>query len=163
MLIIVNGNIASGKSSLCAELHTVLGWPVLAVDDYRRRHNPANTFEGERLAIEQLIRDVQVSDNAIVEITSANGNLERILTAHPGPSMLVLVACSLAECLQRHEQRIANGYIMPPFPWKKTSIQDSIAYLDMAIGLLEHDVILPSLFHTPDAMARLVVANMPTT
>lgn len=161
MIVVLNGNIASGKSAVCEALARRIGWPVISLDALRRRHNQANTMDGEMAVLAEMTRQIRDADNAIVEITSANTNYSRMLDAHSGPAVLVHIHCPADECQRRHRSRMARGYELPPFPYRKRgSIEDSIFELDTIISLMDHDLYYDSTLDSADTIADALASDI---
>lgn len=154
MIVVLNGNISSGKSAVAAELGSRLGWPVVSIDQMRRLHNPGNTRDGELDALDAMRHAIATEDNAIVEITSANSHMQRLIEAHSGASLLVLIHCPPDECCVRHRRRMDRGYELPPFPYRKSgTIEDSIYELDAIIDMLDHDLRFESMLDSASTIA----------
>lgn len=163
MIVVLNGNIASGKSAVASALAEHLQWPVLALDDFRRQHNASNTMDGEMESLRLLQIAIRNHANAIVEITSANANWPRMLEAHPGPAVLVHIHCPADECCARHHRRMERGYRLPPFPYRKRgAIDDSIYELDTIIGLMDHDLYYDSTLDSADTIAAQLASDLHT-
>lgn len=161
MIVVVNGNIASGKSAVCDALSARIGWTVISLDTLRRRHNQANTMDGEMAVLTEMTRLIREVHNAIVEITSANANYSRMLEAHPGPAVLVHIHCPADECQRRHRSRMARGYELPPFPYRKRgSIEDSIFEMDTIISLMDHDLYYDSTLDSADTIADALAGDL---
>jgi len=155
-LILLNGNIASGKSSTAAEL-AKLGYEVISIDELRRKHNPNATYEGERLAIEKLLHQVHViMKDTVVEITSASKYYEDIIKLHDGPLTIVTLRCPVSECTYRYTQRAARGYKMPPMPYQHFNVMQSIRDIAAIIEPLECDLDISSFDNTPHEIAQQI-------
>lgn len=163
MIIVLNGNIASGKSAIAQALARHIGWPIISLDDLRRQHNTANTMDGELAVLSHMQHAIRETPNAIVEVTSANANYPRIIDAHPGPAVLVHVHCPADECQARHRRRMASGYELPPFPYRKRgSIEDSIFELDTIISLMDHDLWYDTTLDSAATIAETLAADIAT-
>lgn len=138
MLIWLNGNIGSGKSTVAQAIRHLSGWPVFALDSYRHRDNPEATVAGDRQALANMMIDLgQYKQHAIMEMTSFNQRAEEVLEAYPGATWMVLLKCPARVCLDRHRNRILAGYRLPPWPYR-TEITTSIQRMDESLRTLEH-------------------------
>jgi hypothetical protein len=92
----------------------------------------------------------------ILEITSGNRHLDRLIMAHPGPCLLVLLHCPEAVCMARAAARQHEGYTYPPVPWINGDIMASIRYLSGILPLLEHDLTLDTTTLSPEQIAGAI-------
>jgi adenylate kinase family enzyme len=160
MLILINGNIAAGKSEVSRHLAALRGWPIASMDDLRREHSDG-TWAGEALAMARLIDMVARTRHVIVEITSGNRHMDGIIMAHTDQAFFVLLDTPAATCLERVRQRREEGYRWPPVPWPAGNVEDSVHYLEGIVRLLEHDLHIPTAGMSPREIADHIDKHLP--
>jgi hypothetical protein len=140
MLISITGNIASGKSRLTRiikEHHP--SYRVASIDRYRHRCNPEGTEQGENRAWEMMIRNIRKGGNIIMEQTGVGQHYEKCLAAYPGKVYTIMVICPTDQCLRNHNERMSQGYEMPPL-WFSRDISEGIEHINLMMDLISPDL-----------------------
>ena len=124
MRILVFGNINAGKSTIVSELLKVIPeTPVLSIDNYRRQHGDG-THGGDVLAMDQFVRHVAESCDAIVECTGLGPLGHKLHDTLPAKEALVLhVVAPLEECLARIAKK---DFALTPYPPFSEILPDTI-------------------------------------
>ena len=158
-LIIIFGNMGSGKSTLCAALAAVLpDFTSLGMDDYRRsvrdEHPDRNAFWIEREAEKQCAEALSENADMIWETTGASRFFLREwrrLRTHREVVMIRL-ECALDTCRNRVYARGENG-IRLPFA---KELNQTLGHIDDANSVLPADLVLDSEALPPEALAKAV-------
>lgn len=132
--IIVFGNIASGKSSICRELMPTLSkynYTYINLDDFRRKGTgDLIKFTSERTAQAACFAEIKRSEKILLETTAASRfHIRAVAELRATGKNIVWIHADASPrvCLQRHERRMREGYVLPPFPYK-FEISKSIYY-----------------------------------
>lgn len=123
MKILIIGNIASGKTTLC---NRILGnspsYIYMAIDDYRRRYGNGN-ISGEEASVSKFIEDILNRKDCIVEF-SGLGNIAESLRKEllKKNEKAVLFICNRTddECITSSRER---DYSLIPYPAEYSSIE----------------------------------------
>lgn len=138
MLVLVVGNINSGKSHAVRLIQKILPeYPVLSIDEYRKKYGDG-TIEAEVKTRERFVNDVAASTDAIVEL-SGMGPLGTMLESIiPSKRSLVIhVAEDVEVCLSR---LACKDFSTIPYPTVEERLEDTIVRIDHEIkeGSLHH-------------------------
>jgi len=130
--IVVFGNLASGKSSFCKELLTILPkYKYVCLDEIRvnlfDKFPNKNIFDREALAKEECKNSILNSQFVIYESTGTSqffNQLKPRIKAH-FKSIFIFINCPDYECRFRFERRKQNGYFsIQPAVKKSISISE---------------------------------------
>lgn len=156
MIIFIVGNIASGKTTTCLELVKIMPDHLyISIDDFRRELNKSKSAGGENLAQIRFIQQIRCRKNLIVETTGTGRHWQNyIAAAKRWDYLIVRLNCLSETCLQRSQQRSANGYILPPIPsdWILGNMAMSIDWMNTRIPQAE--LILNSELFSPKDIAK---------
>jgi shikimate kinase len=115
MLIMIIGNMASGKTTLGLALQDSLpGYKFINIDDYRRKYNIFFTPEGEDNAQRHFIEDLRKIKNVIAECTGT-GKWYPYYFCHD-QHLTIMHKSNVSTCKKRHAERTKKGYQLPPIP-----------------------------------------------
>lgn len=142
MIIVIAGNIASGKSTLANYMADKLNIPIIGIDKYRSH------CRAEYESRQAMLQDIKLYPSLIYETTTANlvhpsvlGELQKKGT----PIFTILVLCSPETCLERYRQRPIDLNNLPHF-----DTQTSINHIDRYLRRVSADFIYPSEQTTPE-------------
>jgi adenylate kinase family enzyme len=124
-LILVIGNVGSGKSTIRAGLAKALGWKRAGIDDARRAHSDG-TPAGEAAAWTVFLRSLQSGEPLVAEF-SGSGHLASLvsLAVKPRPFRVLFLNASNACC----RARIAGRTDRPPYPDFGVSLESLVTEL----------------------------------
>ncbi|MGB0521419.1 MAG: AAA family ATPase [Flammeovirgaceae bacterium] len=154
LVIIIAGNIASGKSSLAKVLAQKLaGFTILSMDAERWASS------GEGLAREQaaghaLLQKLLQHERIIYETTAFGKNYQvamRLLAKEKAKLVQLKLHCHPDECLRRYRER---GY-HPPMPFQ-FEIEDSLWKIHANLQRVP-GITLDSQQHSPEALATQIL------
>lgn len=103
MKLLIFGNIASGKSTLCALLQSRLeGFEYISVDNFRRKFGDG-TLSAELLALKQFQLSIQPGANQVIEAMGFGRTAELISNQIPKdePVLMVILTTPYEVCLER--------------------------------------------------------------
>lgn len=143
LLISIIGNICTGKSAVCRQLHKQLNIPYFSIDEYRRMHN-AHTIDSEWRAWDELINDISHEYTAILESSGTSVNLEDIYGKFDKVVVIKLSAPS-DEIAQRFAERVSDpDYIPVPFFGRKDNekLTDIVARMEYKLQDVHADYIM---------------------
>jgi len=124
-LILVIGNVGSGKSTVGAGLAEALGWRHTGIDGARRAHGDGSPA-GEAAAWSAFLRFLQSGEPVVAEC-SGSGHLASLvrLAIKPRPFRVLVLDASDACC----RARIAGRTDLPPYPDFGVSLESLIPEL----------------------------------
>jgi predicted kinase len=138
-LIIIFGNIASGKSTFCEALKIVVqgDYKHICLDEYRLKYaNTPNMFpiERERAAEKDCLNALLNTQNVIWETTFitrfAKNAYAQIKQQGDVDQTLIRIKCPAHICLQRFYLRQYNGHNAVKPPFNKKDIHQVITDID---------------------------------
>lgn len=141
MLIVIAGNIATGKTTLINQLKKMINFDVLSIDDVRRIYNKNGTMSGEKLSWDILIDQLRLGGNYILEMTGASQHFYRCLAAYPGSTLICVLHSEKETILKNISKRKNSGYTLPPMPYKFKNIDESISSIQMKIDMFNADIV----------------------
>lgn len=116
-VILVVGKPGSGKSTLIGRLQSLLGWPVLAIDDYRQAGGRDWPW---------LVRDVAcLTTPALVEAVLFHPHLRPVLARHDAGVIEVVCDEQVRRDRVRHTQWSHQHNWNPRYDWHDKRIVDS--------------------------------------
>jgi deoxyadenosine/deoxycytidine kinase len=121
MIILLFGNIGSGKTTLANELKKELGYEYLAIDDFRRKFGD-NTVSGEHFSRDSFIAQSVGKSNVIIELLGVGtltDKLFELLKKNLIPKLVAVLDVPREICLSRLDSRIWDI----PFPGEFGSFQ----------------------------------------
>ena len=128
VLLVIIGNIASGKSTLINTVkERVRGFVFYSIDQYRSQYKAIDPTTDKR-AWDLLIKDVSNTERAIVECSGTSKYFDTLINSFSGKVVVIKIECSVKTCIQREKLRIQHGYIKPLF--SSYDIEESIRYID---------------------------------
>ena len=140
MLIVITGNIASGKSTLAKKLKSSTGYQLLSIDQYRKRHNRSNCHIGESQAWHHLIKHIKKGGNLILEMTGTGKHYEKCLLHYDGPQIVIKMKTSADQCKINHDRRLKKGYKLPPMPFERP-INEQIDTVEILLQMVDYDIL----------------------
>lgn len=132
MLVLVVGNINSGKSHAVRLIQKILPeYPVLAIDEYRKKYGDG-TIEAEVKTRERFVHDAAAHTNAIVEL-SGMGPLGTMLESIIPHKQFVVVHIeeNLEVCLTRLASKDFDSI---PYPKYGETLENTIERIDKEIA-----------------------------
>lgn len=154
MLIVITGNIASGKSTLAKEIKKATGFQLLSIDDYRKRHNRSNCDIGESQAWYHLIKHIKKGGNLILELTGTGQHYEKCLLHYSGHKIVIMMPTDAETCKKNHLRRMKRGYKMPPMPFEN-SIVEQIDTVDILLKMVDYDILFDNNISTKELIGLL--------
>ena len=120
VLVLLMGNLASGKSSLIEAVKPDLKDSVncLGIDEYRTLYE-AHTYENETKAWTSLMSDVSESENVLLETSGTSKWIKEIKASWTGLIISVHLKTPEHVCANRFSDRRKSGYKSPPMPFFK--------------------------------------------
>jgi adenylate kinase family enzyme len=141
MIIIIAGNIASGKSTLANYIANTHNLHIIGIDKYR------NKYQDEFQSRQAMLQDIKLYPSFVYETTTAN-------QAHPlfmdeirkkgTPIFTILVICRQETCLERYKSRPYDRNTL-----HHLDIQKSINRIDQCLRDVLADFVYPSEVSTP--------------
>jgi len=132
--IIIYGNIASGKSSVCRQLAELLpDHRHVCLDDHRIKcweENPS-LGAGQRDLVAQRNCLQDLHGKLIYETTGVTRffrQAKKVLDAAGQRLIYIHLDCPPHLCIRRYQGRLSRGHIQAPFAWGNYSIEQSIYY-----------------------------------
>ena len=132
--LIIYGNIASGKSTVCKYLAELLpDYNHVCLDDDRLKlwEEQPHLGAGQRDMKAQERCLTRLEGNLIYETTAVTRFYERSarkLKSQGYEFHFVHLFCPVSKCLERYNQRVQSGKIQAPFAWGKYTIEESMYY-----------------------------------
>jgi adenylate kinase family enzyme len=118
MKIIIEGNMASGKSTYAKALAKLLKLPLIGMDAARREiflHMDVKTKERETLARNYLAGQIKSMDAFVYE-RIGTGQFDQEMDQHLDGAIRILIRCKPLACILRFENRQANNVTRIPLP-----------------------------------------------
>jgi predicted nucleotidyltransferase len=131
MLVLVVGNINSGKSHAVRLIQAILPeYPVLAIDEYRKKFGDG-TIESELETRKRFVEDVACSTDAIVEL-SGMGPLGTMLESAIPPKRFVVVHIDedVNVCLERVALK---DFASIPYPKFEETLENTIRRINQEV------------------------------
>ena len=153
-ILIIAGNMGSGKSTLCQRLEERVGWKWLAMDNFRREVQ-ANDFQQEQQAIDQFLHAVLHTQYAIVETTTFGRSypiLMALIRKHQVQYDLIKMICSPEQC----HRRLMHRNSLPTFP-KRYKLWESLWSMHEHLKGIKADFLLSSEKYTSEVMATMII------
>jgi adenylate kinase family enzyme len=152
-LLIIAGNMGSGKTTLSKLLEKATGWKYLSIDYYRDRYN-VQDFVMNNEANLAFIDDLQTHEFIIYETTSWSRNyrlVRKLINLHKIKSLTIKLNCPMEVCNQRINRR---AQINPLF--KNTRTWDSLAEMEESLKTVEGQE-LDSENHTAEELSCFIL------
>ena len=141
-MIVITGNIASGKTTLARGLQKLLkGYRLLSIDVYRKRYSDGSDA-GEDRAWDKLMHRVSQGDDCILEMTGVGQYYELCLLRYPGQRIVLKIDASPAQCLRAADLRHLSGYRLPPLPYRMDRSK-SIKRIGKLLDYVDYDLLIP--------------------
>lgn len=153
-VIIIAGNIASGKTALAKELQKQLKRFVILSMDAERFAASAEGLAREQQAEHALLEKLLQHDRIIYE-TTAFGKIykvaEKLFIKEKAKLVRLKLSCHPDECLRRYQERSQH----PPMPFK-FDIEDSLWRIHMHLRNVP-GISLDSQYHSPETLATQIL------
>ncbi len=132
--IIIYGNIASGKSTICRQLAQALpDHRHVCLDDHRvklwEQHPEMGAGHRDLQAQKSCLEDLH--GPVIFETTGVTRFFRKAkekLEKSGKNSIYIHLDCPSHICIRRYQARLASGHIQAPFAWGNYTIEQSIYY-----------------------------------
>lgn len=160
--IIVYGNIASGKTTVCSLLAEALHTQPISLDACRRevfKHQDCSMRKGESLAQQLCIARLADSNPIVFETTAVTKFFSRAWKhiIKMGFRVLMVYLYSPPQVsLARYKERQAKGHFQAPFLYKKKDIETCIEHFDSEQRKMRRDLTIHSIY-TPDQIAEKIL------
>lgn len=132
MLVLVVGNINSGKSHAARLIQAILPeYPMLAIDEYRKKFGDG-TIEAELETRKRFVEDVACSTDAIVELSGMGplGTMLESITPHK-QFVVVHIEEDLEVCLAR---LTSKNFDSIPYPKVVETLENTVKRIDKEIA-----------------------------
>lgn len=153
-VVIIAGNMGSGKSTLSQLLQERTGWKWLAMDNFRSSSN-AKGFHGEQIAIDNFLQAILENERSIIE-TTAFGKTYPIFMAllrkHQVNFDMVKLICTPDQC----HRRLMKRNSLPTFP-KRYRLWDSLWMMDENLKKIQCQYAISSEKYNAQAMATIII------
>lgn len=152
-ILIIAGNMGSGKTTLSKLLEKATGWKHLSMDYYRERFNVQN-FAMNNEADLAFLDDLQKHEFIIYETTSWSKNYRlvcKLIKLHKIKCLTIKLNCPMEVCNQRINKR---AQINPLF--KNTRTWDSLAEMEENLKTVKGQE-LDSEHHTPGQLRDFIL------
>lgn len=160
--LVIFGNVASGKSTFCKTILTMLpGYNYVCIDDIRKKwyhkHPEMEGFAREKKCEDECIDQILASRLLVWETSAASLLYKRmkLRVKVSFKTFYVYINCPRHECLHRFDRRKKAGHklYLPNFR-KKLSISELINHFHWIQVDLRRDLELDSDTLTPDEMVE---------
>ncbi|PRY90581.1 AAA family ATPase [Mongoliibacter ruber] len=163
-IIVVYGNMGSGKSTFSKKLKEVLSkFEYICLDDFRRKlkdqYLEQNNFDFEKEVANQTANALSAANNIIYEATGATRFFREKYSAflrEKQEVFTVKIQCNAKTCLDRHLKRKASGraHIIPQFKNQKTDAE-MVEWFEAKANWIKPDLILDSEMYSVEQMLTI--------
>ncbi len=130
--ILLFGNLGAGKSSLAWQLNLILGWPIVAIDDFRKKYGDSTEIS-ERKCQEIFAHTASYNECQIIECTGLGITgklLQESLKMFSGNIFLFVIDSDIEKIYQRIKNRNWKDIPLPP---TSETIYETILRLDQEL------------------------------